>query len=119
MIKAEEINTFFKNRNEICINFKHCNECPISDSSEGCRMDNLTQEQVDTIMAWDPPVDWNNVPIDAKIVVWDNPTHTHRRYFAKYQDGKIYTYREGATSWSDENAPMVRWAYGRLAKDNE
>lgn len=119
MIKAEEINTFFQNSREMCIHFKHCDGCPLSDTSGCCRTVHLTQEQVDTIMAWEPPVDWSKVPIDTKVIVWDVSTVKRKRYFAKYQDGKIYTYMEGATSWSDENAPMVGWPYGRLAEDNE
>lgn len=116
MIKAEEINTFFKNSKEICINFKHCDGCPMLDSSGCCRTVHLTQKQVDLIMEWKPPVDWSKVPIDTRVIVWNDSTRKHKRYFTKYANGKIYAFVDGATSWSGKPSLVYEWKYGELAE---
>ncbi|MCQ2316352.1 MAG: hypothetical protein MJZ85_06675 [Bacteroidales bacterium] len=79
----------------------------------------LSQEQVDFIASYKPPVDWTKVKADSKVIVWNNVGMEHRRYFAKYENGKIYTYLNGATSWSKESDNLVKWQYGRLAEDGE
>lgn len=51
------------------------------------------------------PDDWSKVPIDTPIWVWneDDESDKTKRYFAKYESGKIYAWANGATSWSAEN----------------
>lgn len=119
MISAVEINEFFRKRSAICKSFETCSECPISVSYGHCRTENLTQKQVETIMNWEPPVDWSTVPVDTKVIVWAIPEQKHRRYFAKYEGGVIYTFEGGTTSWSREPDLLVAWKYGRLAEDDE
>ena len=38
-----------------------------------------------------------------------------KRYFAKYQDGQIFTYNNGSTSWSTQGT--VVWKQGKLADE--
>lgn len=45
-------------------------------------------------------VDWSKVPVDTKVLVKDYYGNCFKRYFAKYEDGKIYTWDDGITSWS-------------------
>lgn len=118
MIKAEELSEFLRKKETICNSVESCEECPITEGKERCTNVNLTQKQVDLIMAWKSPVDWSKVPIDTRVVVWDVEARKHRRYFAKYQDGKIYTYPSGATSWSCEFDHLIRWGYGRIAEED-
>ena len=51
----------------------------------------------------EPEVDWSKVAVDTPILVRDNKnTEWIRRHFAKYEDGLIYTWISGNTSWTAE-----------------
>lgn len=67
----------------------------------------------------EPPVDWSKVPVDTKIYVRDfGGEHWLPRYFARFEDGKILTWREGATSFSARDIDSVsKWNQGKLAED--
>ena len=48
---------------------------------------------------------------DCEIQVWE------RRYFAKYENGVIYAWIGGCTSWSTSN--MTTWEYAKLVESEE
>ena len=63
-------------------------------------------------------VDWGKVKVDTPIVVKMREKDPWiRRYFAKYENGKVYAWVNGTTSWSscifDEPSS---WEYARLAE---
>lgn len=61
-------------------------------------------------------VDWNKVPVDAPIVVWNGEgILKHNRYFAKYEDGVVYTFKGGTTSWSTKEVNLSGWSNAQLA----
>lgn len=63
-------------------------------------------------------VDWNNIPVDTPILVSDYKNGDYvRRHFAKYEDGSIYAWAHGYTSWSapcEEN--ITEWNYAKLTE---
>lgn len=62
-------------------------------------------------------VDWSKVAVDTPIFVRDSINEVWKcRYFAEYKDGKVYTWRDGKTSWSNviSDRPVV-WGYAELA----
>ena len=62
-------------------------------------------------------VDWENVPVDTKIIVshsTDSPDYC--RYFAEYKDGKVYAWDYGATSWSSDVKSKNWWEHAKLVK---
>ena len=62
----------------------------------------------------EPEIDWANVPIDTPILVWDCDEDDKRRYyFAAFLDGKIYAWKNGATSWSAKG--QIDWEHAELA----
>ena len=71
----------------------------------------------------EPPVDWNKVEVDTPILVKDYKSDTwERRYFAKYENGKVYTWLGGATSWSTSGTDddyMADWKMAKLAEGEE
>ena len=73
----------------------------------------LEQEYVE------PPVDWSNVAVDTKVYVRNSDSEPWKpRYFAKFEDGKIFTWTNGATSFSANNFDdVVWWIQGKLAED--
>ena len=72
----------------------------------------------------EPEVDWNEVKIDTPILVkqredseWYNE-EWERRYFAKFEDGVIYAWDDGQTSWTAHNT-MTSWNYAKLVESEE
>lgn len=60
-------------------------------------------------------IDWSKVPVDTKVVVSKDNKLWFRRYFAKYEDGRIYCFRSGASSFSaDDEDDIMDWKYVKL-----
>ena len=64
-------------------------------------------------------VDWGKISVDTKIYVRDSIYDKWlRRYFAKYERGKIYAWDNGYTSWSAYGGDNTRWwKYAKLAEE--
>ena len=61
-------------------------------------------------------VDWTNVAVDTPVLVRDSDkSKWYKRHFAKYQDGQIFTYAYGGTSWSTQDT--TSWEQGKLADE--
>lgn len=64
----------------------------------------------------EPKIDWNKVKVDTVILV---KTHKagewFKRHFAKYKNGKVYTWIDGYTS--NDTSRMVEWEYAKLIED--
>ena len=69
----------------------------------------------------EPPVDWSKVAVDTQILVRDSEEEAWRkRHFAKYENGKVYTWLGGSTSWSaDNSSDIVDWKMAKLAESEE
>lgn len=67
----------------------------------------------------EPPVDWSKVPVDTKIFVRDSENETwKKRHFAKFEDGKIFAWANGVTSFSVYNSDFTKgWNQGKLAEE--
>ena len=66
----------------------------------------------------EPKVDWSNIEVNAPILVKDHEDREWlKRYFAKYEDGYIYAWGNGCTSWNADN--MYTWNYTKLAESEE
>jgi hypothetical protein len=58
----------------------------------------------------EPPVDWSKVPVDTKILVRDSENETwKKRHFAKFENGKIFAWANGVTSFSSESSDSITW----------
>ena len=99
-----------------CQNHK-CDDCDFETGQRSCRkeiMDWLRAE-VDK----EPEVDWNKVPVDTPVWVRDRDGNTWRpRYFARYENGLIYTWADGATSWSSDGI-RTYWNQVKLAEGDD
>lgn len=66
----------------------------------------------------EPEVDWSEVEVDTPILVRDyEDQEWERRHFAKYEDGAIFTWGDGKTSWT--SGCMIRWKYAKLAESEK
>lgn len=93
----------------------NCKDCAWSSCNQ-CRKkfrEWLEQEYVE------PVVDWSNVPVDTKVFVRDSDSESwYPRYFARFKNGKIFTWINGATSFSAKGFDDVTWwRQGKLAED--
>ena len=97
-----------------------CLDCAFNTNGKGCN---------DAIEKWanseyvEPPVDWSKVAVDTPILVRDcKENEWIKRYFAKYENGKVYTWLGGATSWSTSGTDddyMADWKMAKLAESEE
>lgn len=67
----------------------------------------------------EPRVDWSEVEVDTPILVANfEGGEWRRRYFAKFEDGKVYAWVDGGTSWSSDNKAH-KWNYAKLEESNK
>lgn len=62
-------------------------------------------------------VDWSKVAVDTPILVSNRGKIWSKRYFAKYEHGKVYAFDDGRTSWSiTGNFEVSSWEYAKLTE---
>ena len=67
----------------------------------------------------EPEVNWSEVKIDTPILVRDHESQEwDTRHFAKYEDGVIYTWDGGSTSWTSKGN-VTEWKYAKLVEGEE
>ena len=116
--KMEMLNSL--GRTELTCTGVKSDECPLN-IDEFCSCDELEAEHFDEyvkiIMEYEPKVDWENVEVDTKIMVRNESSYGwFPRYFAKYENGKVYTWHNGATKFSANNF-LVAWEKAKLYKE--
>ena len=63
-------------------------------------------------------IDWSKVPVDTKVLVSKDGENWLKRYFAKYEDGKIYFFSCGVSSYSvDDISNVLSWEYVKLYQE--
>lgn len=71
----------------------------------------------------EPEIDWSKVKIDTPILVRDNENNVWvKRYFAKYENGIVFAWEYGRTSWSSNSTDKVtvtKWKYAKLAETED
>lgn len=61
-------------------------------------------------------VDWSKVPVDTKVIVSNKSFPGLKRYFAKYEDGKVFAFNDGRTSFTADDGDMTSWKFAKLAE---
>lgn len=80
----------------------------------------LYEEPIDKKEYEEPTVDWTKVAVDTPIFVKDSEKEVwEKKHFAKYENGKVYTWRSGKTSWSSHTCTMIGWEMAKLAEEVE
>ena len=120
---------FYQNGNLTDCNYTHCSNCKKVLMEQA----NITEEEFfkesceENILRWlfseyeEPEVDWSKVKVDTPILVKDIlKSEWIKRYFAKYENGRVYVWKEGKTSWSAVNEHDVNsWKYAKLAESED
>lgn len=67
----------------------------------------------------EPEVDWSKVEVDTPILVRVNEKGEWiRRHFAKYDNGRVYAWKDSRTSWTANNMTTA-WQCAKLAESEE
>lgn len=67
----------------------------------------------------EPSIDWSKVAVDTPILVRDYTSlEWAKRYFAKYENGSVFTWSNGATSWSNDGR-ITAWKLAKLPERSE
>lgn len=62
-------------------------------------------------------VDWSKVAVDTPVLVSNDNKEWIRRYFARYEDGNVYGWLNGKTSWTATGELSIGlWNYAKLAE---
>ena len=74
----------------------------IYDLSEYASMSlEFSTENRELLWSIEDKIDWDEVEVDTKVLVRDrSDVEWLKRYFAKYENGKVYVFNDGRTSWS-------------------
>lgn len=118
--KLEMLNDLGR-RCEICVGVS-CHNCPLSNLNNKTNytcgeLELLYPEKaIELVMSYEPKVDWTKVPVDTKVLVSNcKKGNWIKRHFAKYEDGKIYAYDDGKSSFTTD--VIFSWNYGKLYKE--
>lgn len=99
-----------------CQNHK-CDDCDFETGQRSCRKEATAWLQAEAVE--EPEVDWSKVPVDTPIYVRDFECgEWWPRHFAKFEDGEVFTWDYGKTSWST-NGDTTCWNHAKLAKEDK
>ena len=73
----------------------------------------FSTEHRELLWSIEDKIDWNKVEVDTKVLVRDRPYNEWlKRHFAKYENGKVYVFNDGRTSWSSRG--ITHWEETKL-----
>lgn len=69
----------------------------------------------------EPEIDWSKVEVDTPILVkFKEDKEWKKRHFAKYENGRVYAWKNSHSSWTSlHNDDVTFWSYAKLAEDEE
>lgn len=100
-----------------CSDVQGCTSCAFYDRDDCI----VSKQELANSEYVEPPVDWSKVAVDTPILVKDVKSgEWNRGYFAMYENGTVFTWYHGATSWSAEgDSDITSWKYAKLAESEE
>lgn len=102
----------------ICGDNIRCRECLFNQFGSLCSVSALNW--LFTEYKEEPEVDWSKVKVDTPIYVrCSDDEKWVPRYFAKFEDGRVYAWSDGTTSFTTSIAGAVDWKYAKLAESEE
>lgn len=108
----------FAVENGVPVRCQHCERCDLYDAvgSGNCNQARRGWGEAEYVEpAPEPEIDWSKVTVNTPILVKNNLDDKWiPRYFAKYQNGKVYAWDDGRTSWTTER--FCKWDEVKLQK---
>lgn len=95
----------------VCDRFSNCSLCLFRNSGMTCAEQAIEWADAEYI---EPEVDWSKAAVDTPILVSNNNVNWFRRHFAKYEEGLVYAWNDGHTSYTTDLTTY--WEYAKLAE---
>lgn len=103
-----------KNSGEV-IECHYCQECIFQDSLNGdcnAARQEWAESEFESM--------WKKVPVDTPILVSHNKETWEARHFAEVDDnGTVYAFADGKTSWTVSDNYLIPWEYAKLPSEEE
>lgn len=112
---------FITNRVCECDDIDTCAECEFdTNGGHGCN-NKFAMWLVSEYKDPAEDVDWSKVPVDTMVLVRDGEDQPWcRRYFARYENDRVYVFAYGKNSWSDNgDMDTTPWKYVKLANPED
>lgn len=94
-----------------------CEDCLLCVLGKGCDGNEMKKWANSEYV--EPSIDWSKVAVDTPILVRDYTSlEWAKRYFAKYENGSVFTWSNGATSWSNDGR-ITAWKLAKLPERSE
>lgn len=88
-----------------------CKDCLFYVLGKGCDRNEMKKWANSEYI--EPPIDWSKVAVDTPILVRDSANlEWTERYFAKYDNGVVYAWSNGTTSWTGDR--HTSWKLAKL-----
>lgn len=88
-----------------------CEDCLFYVLGKGCDRNEMKKWANSEYI--EPPIDWSKVAVDTPILVRDSANlEWTERYFAKYDNGVVYAWSNGTTSWTGDR--HTSWKLAKL-----
>lgn len=102
-----------------CPSTYKCSNCPLNNIT--CKCKEWWNQEYDGKIELEPITDWSKVPTDTLIIVKASDYgEEYKRYFAKYENKKVYAWSQGRTSATASGIDDIRdWKYARLAESED
>lgn len=92
-----------------------CKDCLFYVLGKGCDRNEMKKWANSEYV--EPPVDWSKVAVDTPILVRNSKEEVwEKRHFAKYENGIVYAWVAGETSWSAVSSNMTDWKMAKLTE---
>lgn len=102
-----------------CHDIIDCKECIFYDNNNRRCNNGAIKEWANSEYV-EPPVDWSKVAVDTPILVRNSEKEVwEKRHFAKYENGIVYAWIAGETSWSADSSNMTDWKMAKPAESEE
>ena len=103
----------------ICKEIK-CEECDFYES-DSCKGSTYNLREWLNSEYVEPPADWSKVAVDTPILVRNSREEAWtKRHFAKYENGTVYAWSGGRTSWIvGSKLCICDWKFAKLAESEE
>lgn len=96
-----------------------CQDCDFSKKVEPCE-ENCEKLAKEWLLS-EYQVDWSKVKVDTPILVRDDEDEEWiKSCFAKFENGLVYAWSEGRTSWTTQSSEdSLSWGNAKLAESEE
>lgn len=93
-----------------------CKDCLFYVLDKGCDRNEMKKWANSEYV--EPPIDWSKVAVDTPILIRDSSFFGWgKRYFAKYENGTVYAWNNGTTSWSGDRC--TPWKLAKLPEKEQ